>query len=72
MAVLTLFIAQDEDCSLIANPNEELLLECRKGNVRRVEFILKFCNGTDVNSALILAIEADNECRYMCKFSQVG
>ena len=39
-----------QDCSSIANPNEELLLLSKNGNVSGVEFILKHCNGTDINA----------------------
>ena len=40
-----------QDCSSIANPNEELLAESKSGNVTGVEFILKNCIGTDINTA---------------------
>ena len=38
------------DCSAIENPNEELLVESKNGNFTGVEFILKHCNGTDINT----------------------
>ena len=46
------FLQIDEDCSSIVNPNKELLAYSKNGNLTGVQFILRHCNGTDVNSII--------------------
>ena len=39
-----------QNCSGIAHPNEELLTQSRSGNSSGVKFILRHCNGIDINT----------------------
>ena len=40
----------DEDCPSIAGPIEELLEASKSGNLSKVEFVLKYCGGIDINT----------------------
>ena len=44
------FLQIDEDCSSIENPNKDLVAYSKSGNLTGVKFILRHCNGTDVNT----------------------
>ena len=43
-------MGRGNDCSTIAKANKELIAKSKDGNRTAVDFLLKHCNGTDINS----------------------